>query len=110
MRKKYKFLPGIEGGYGGCLHCGYKYEHLPSWTLIAVGCGDASVTKDGKEIYNELNIKNEKFWTCRKAEFQARKDPDHDWRIHLVASLSERHYQRQGKNIWVLYEKGLGFA
>lgn len=38
------------------------------------------------------------------------KDEDNDWRIHLVAPLSERHYQRQDKNKWVLYEKGQGFA
>ena len=38
------------------------------------------------------------------------KEPDNDWRIHLIAPLSERHYQRQGNNHWVLYEKGQGFA
>lgn len=40
----------------------------------------------------------------------AAEDQDHDWRIHLVAPLSERHYQRQGEKMWVLYEKGQGFA
>lgn len=40
----------------------------------------------------------------------AKRDPDRDWRIHLVAPLSERHYQRQGEGRWILYEKGEGFA
>ena len=79
--------------------------------LIAVGFGVATVTKNGKEIYNENSIKNESdLWTLKEAEEEALKDEDNDWRIHLVAPLSERHYQRQDKNKWVLYEKSQGFA
>jgi hypothetical protein len=77
--------------------------------LIAVGFGDASVTKDGKEVYNEDRVRDN-LWTCQDAENEAQKDPDHDWRIHLSAPLSERHYQRQGEGHWVLYKKGVGFA
>lgn len=67
--------------------------------------------KNGKEIYNENSIKNESdLWTLKEAEEEALKDEDNDWRIHLIAPLSERHYQRQDKNKWVLYEKGQGFA
>lgn len=67
--------------------------------------------KNGKEIYNENSIENESdLWTLKEAEEEALKDEDNDWRIHLVAPLSERHYQRQDKNKWVLYEKGQGFA
>lgn len=101
----------IKGGYGGCLHCGYQYDIAPEEMLIAVGFGVATVTKNGKEIYNEMSIENEEdLWTLKEAEEEALKDEDNDWRIHLVAPLSERHYQRQGENKWVLYEKGQGFA
>lgn len=105
-------LKGIKGGSGGCSCCGYQHEILPMDSIIAVGFGSAYVTKNGKGIYDEMDADGdyEKFWTCETAEMEARKDPDNDWRIHLIAPLSERHYQRQGENHWVLYEKGNGFA
>lgn len=106
-------LPAIEGGHGGCLCCGYQHEHIPMDKLIAVGFGWATVTKNGEEVYNERDVEakgSEDFWTVQDAENEALKEPDNDWRIHLVAPLSERHYQRQGDGLWVLYEKGMGFA
>ena len=61
------------------------------------------------ETKKELNdIQKSECFTGR--EVTVLKDEDNDWRIHLVAPLSERHYQRQDKNKWVLYEKGQGFA
>lgn len=106
----YEKLPGIEGGTGGCLCCGYQYDHIPMEAIIAVGFGMAMVTKDGDEVYNEMDNPDKEPWTAQDAENEAMIDPDHDWRIHLVAPLSERHYQRQGDGLWVLYKKGMGFA
>lgn len=105
-------LPAIEGGSGGCACCGYQYSHLPLQSLIAVGFGHAAVTKNGEEVYNEMNaeFKNEDLWTAQDAENLAKEEPNNDWRIHLVAPLSERHYQRQEDGLWVLYKKGIGFA
>lgn len=105
----YKKMKPIKGGFGGCLNCGYQYDVMPLDATIAVGFGYAGVTKNGKEIYSESDNKG-KDWTCQDAENEAIKEPDNDWRIHLDAPLSERHYQRQGKNRWVLYGKGNGFA
>lgn len=107
----YEKLKPIKGGYGGCLQCGYQYDVAPMDMVIAVGFGYAAVTKNEKEVYSEMgcNDKNE-LWTVQDAENLAKQDPDNDWRIHLIAPLSERHYQRQGENLWVLYEKGKGFA
>lgn len=115
---EWKKLPAIEGGHGGCLCCGYQHDVLPMDALIAVGFGDASVTKDGMVIWDELSVTlaaekkgiDANYWQTIDAENVAKEDPEHDWRIHLVAPLSERHYQRQGENHWVLYEKGPGFA
>jgi len=102
-------LVGIKGGIGGCACCGYQHEHLPMKNLIGVGFGYAAVTKNGQEVYNEMD-NQESLWTTQQAEELAKQDPDNDWRIHLEAPLSERHYQRQGEGLWVLYEKGEGFA
>lgn len=107
------FLPAIEGGTGGCLHCGAQHAVLPMDALIAVGFGDASVTRNGELVYSEPRADDDgfaTFWEASDAEKAAAADPDHDWRVHLVAPLSERHYQRQGPEHWVLYEKGEGFA
>lgn len=106
----------IKGGHGGCMSCGYQYDILPMGSIIAVGLGFAGVTKNDEQIYIEPNEYDEEdegekqYWTVQDAENVAKQDPDNDWRIHLVAPLSERHYQRQGDNNWVLYEKGMGFA
>jgi hypothetical protein len=102
-------LPAIEGGSGGCACCGCQHDVLPMDAIIAVGFGCAQVTKNGEVIYDEPEDET-KFWTVQDAENVALKDPDNDWRIHLVGPLSEGHYQRQGNGHWVLYEKGMGFA
>ena len=108
---KWEKLPGIEGGPGGCAHCGTQHAILPMDSIIAVGFGSAGVTKDGKCVWDEQDAPTETdYWTVAKAEEVAAADPDHDWRIYIVAPLSERHYQRQGEKHWVLYEKGMGFA
>lgn len=107
----YTPLPAIKGGFGGCLCCGYQHDVLPMDSIIAVGFGEASLTRDDETVWEELpHMEEEDFMTVKQAEAIAAADPRHDWRIHKVAPLSERHYQRQGENHWVLYEKGQGFA
>jgi hypothetical protein len=111
IKPNWEKLPAIEGGYGGCLICGYQHAVLPvGESIIAVGFGDASLSRDGETVYQEDPQHEEGIITTATAEEMAVKDPDHDWRIHLVAPMSERHYQRQGEGHWVLYKKGMGFA
>lgn len=107
---KWEKLKPIKGGPGGCGMCGYQYDVAPMNMLIAVGFGVANVKKDGVIIYDENCVEDENFWTVQDAENEAKKDPDHDWRILLDAPLSMREYQRQGENRWVLVRKGMGFA
>jgi hypothetical protein len=102
-------LQPIEGGPGGCAHCGFQHSILPLNAIIAVGFGSAWLSKDAEIVYEEPRDPL-KIITVAQAETLAATDPKHDWRIHLVAPLSERHYQRQGEKHWVLYEKGQGFA
>ena len=105
-------LPGIAGGPGACQCCGFQHAILPLDAVIGVGFGSAGVTKDGLSVWDEQEARGDfdACWTVQKAEDTAAADPDHDWRIYLVAPLSERHYQRQGDKHWVLIEKGPGFA
>ena len=102
-------LKPIDGSSGGCLNCGQQHQIIPMQSIIAVGFGYAGVTKNGEDIYEEPDDE-EKMWSVQDAENLAKQDADNDWRIHLIAPLSERHYQRQGDNEWVLYAKGMGFA
>jgi hypothetical protein len=48
--------------------------------------------------------------TVAQAERLALREPDRDWRIHLVALLEDRHYRRQGAGRWVIYERGYGLS
>lgn len=108
---KWKKEKPIEGGPSGCLHCGYTHESLKMNSRLLAGFGAAFIMKNTETVYNESpNIKWEDAPTLMKFENMARKDPDNDWRFHLVLPLREATYQRQGKNHWVLIEKGLGFA
>lgn len=113
----YEKMEPIKGGPGGCLHCGYQHETLPMDAVIAVGFGVATVTKNKRVVYDESATGNDEigygsgpYWTVQDAEDEALKDPDNDWRIQLVAPLSERYYQRQGEGLWVLYKRGQGFV
>ena len=83
----------------------------PPDMVIAVGFGAAYVSRDGESVWEEhLQAEWETLWTVERAEQEAAKDPEHDWRIHRVGPLNEGHWQRQGVNRWVLYEVGDGFA
>jgi hypothetical protein len=48
--------------------------------------------------------------TVAQAERLARREPDREWRIHLVAQLEDRHYRREGAGRWVIYERGYGMS
>jgi hypothetical protein len=79
--------------------------------VIAVGFGAAYVARNGETIWQEdTNAEWSELWTVQMAEDAARKDPDQDWRIHLIGPLAEGHWQRQGPNAWVMYAIGDGFA
>lgn len=112
----FKKLKGIEGGPGRCNRCGYQHEVIPVEVFenedarIGVGFGIASLTKNDEEIFIEEGQDWDELLSYKEAEELAAKEPDQDWRIHLIAPLSERHFQRQGEKHWVLYEKGKGFA
>jgi len=79
--------------------------------VIGVGFGIAQVTKDEELVFQEQPEQaNDELPYLSEFEEMAKKDPDHDWRVLLVAPLREREYQRQGDGEWVLIASGRGFA
>lgn len=97
-----------EAGFrSGCLNCGPQPIELPLDSMLAVGFGAVSVTKNGKGAKAYDAGEGEK--TVQDIEDIASQDPDHDWRIAFFGPLSETEYQRQGGK-WILIKKGQGFA
>ena len=91
----------------------------PMNMMIAVGFGDALVTKDDEIIYSEINIElfNQTheanllpYWRVQDAENEARKDPDHEWTIDMQGPLQGKTYKRMGEDNWVLIDSNKGFA
>lgn len=103
-------LQAVEGKIGGCLNCGPRPSMFPADGVIAVGFGDASLTRDDDLVWSENGQEWDDCMTGAQAEAMAAADPDHDWRISLHAPLSSRTYQRHGPNEWALVAQGPGFA
>jgi hypothetical protein len=96
----YAKLPQIEGT-----------SPLPMDEVISVGFGSAMLLRDGQPIWSESpDFEYHECLTVKQAESMAALYPEDDWRIHLVGPLSEFYYQRQGKEKWLMYERGQGFA
>lgn len=84
----------------------------PMDMIISVGFGEAYVTKDGEEIYNEMNVPvtSDDYWTVQDAEDYASKEPNHVYKIIMYAPLHGETYQRNNKGEWVLINTNRGFA
>lgn len=107
---KYQKLPAWTGEiHQGCGSCAHVEAVAPLDMIIAVGFGTAQVTKDDEIVYME-GYNDEDFRSLQEFENMAKIDPDHDWRVLLVAPLREREYQRHGDGHWVLIHSGEGFA
>lgn len=107
----FELLPIVEGGDShpcGC--CSPSRTQLCKDSRIAVGFGDARLTKDGETVWQESGHEWDECMTVEEAEEIARLDPDHDWRIVLHGPLRGATYQRQGDMAWLMVEKNEGFA
>lgn len=78
--------------------------------VIGVGIGYAALTRDGQTLYEEDRAGQHDLMTVAQAERLAQREPERDWRIHLVAQLEDRHYRREGASRWVIYERGYGMS
>ncbi len=107
--------PAIVPKHQGCLHAGPPVDRLSLKDRIAVGFGDARLTRNGKTIWSEIKPKGGVYawrscWTVRRAEARAVKDYRADWRIILDGPMRGQTYQRQGPSNWVCIESNGGFA
>lgn len=107
---RWEKLPALDGRNNPCACCPPIPAVAQPDKIIAVGFGSADVTCDGREVYREPNDDSgDGYWDFARAEAEAVKDPDHDWRATLFGPLHGETYQRQdGK--WVLVESNQGFA
>jgi len=78
--------------------------------VIGVGIGYAALTRDGVAVYEENGRPYCNLMTVAQAEELAKREPERDWRIHLVAQLENRHYRRTTDGSWVLYQRGFGLS
>jgi hypothetical protein len=113
-------LPAVKGSIA-CLTCGCgAREDIDGGRWIAVGFGNAGITKNGKHVWSEDELPRDgaglphedspEPLTMADAERLAAEDPEADWRVYFFAPLYEATYQRQGPGRWVLIESGEGFA
>ena len=77
---------------------------------IGVGIGYAALTRDGETVYEEDHTGERDPMTVAQAERLAQREPEREWRIHLVAQLEDRHYRREAAGRWVIYERGYGIS
>ena len=88
----------------------FSEQYLSPDSVIGVGHGYAALTRDGVPVFEENGQEFEQLMTVAQAESLAREDPLHDWKIHLVALLDDRHYQRDDEGNWVLVRRGYGLS
>lgn len=79
-------------------------------SLVTVGVGYAAVTRDGEPMYEAECGDLEHAISVRDAETMAAAEPEHDWCIHLVGPLDERHYRRGTDGRWMIYRRGYGLS
>ena len=103
-------LSPAENIHLGCLNCSMAAKIAPMAMVIAVGFGDAFVTKDGQSVYSEDRVEGDKFWVVQDAENLAVKEPDCDWRIVKYGPMHCETFQRQGTANWVCVDSNEGFA
>ena len=85
-------------------------DFLPLDAVIGVGFGIANLTRDGNVVYEEHGDEDARPITVAQAEELAQRFPEHDWCIHLIALLEDRHYRRTGSGCWKLYKRGYGLS
>ena len=107
-----------------CALCGGAAAKLfPMSGIIAIGFGNAEVTRDGVVVYDEMSTERKHledkgedttewppFWTGADAEKAALADPDHDWKILIHGPMSGGEWTRTEPGHWVQTAVYEGFA
>lgn len=90
--------------------CADGEDLLPLDAVLGVGIGYAALTRDGAPMYEQDDTEFDSLMTVAEAEAMASRAAGHDWRIHLVGLLEDRHYRREGPGRWTLYKRGYGLS
>lgn len=108
--KTWEKKPPVKGGF--CGDGWFSYTQGEASMDTKVQALEAKILKNGKVFYKNNNNEDE-WWDYKGlSEFEeiAANDPDNDWRYTFSYPLRSGVYQRQGKEKWVLIERGIGYA
>lgn len=85
--------------------------YLPLDSVIGVGVGYAALTRDGEPVYEQKAEEElDELMRVAQAERLASAAEHHEWCIHLIALLEDRHYRRVAPGWWKLYRRGHGLS
>lgn len=103
-------LKPIKKKNAGRLCCNSLNSHLPFDTVLYMGFGGWSVTKNGELFYmGDNDTEWDKFKTLADIERTAKRHAKDDWRAECFTPLHGETYQRQ-RGKWVLVDENLGFS
>jgi hypothetical protein len=78
--------------------------------LLLRGLGCARVSKNGEPVIEIEGLAGEHAMTVGEVERLALAEPEHEWCIHIVNLLDDRHYRREGTGVWKMYARGYGLS
>ena len=78
--------------------------------FLLPGLGCVSVSRSGETVIELQGFAGKHEITVGDAERLALAEPEHEWCIHMVSLLDERHYRREGPGLWRLYARGYGLS
>ena len=93
----------------GNRNCSDK-PRLAANALLLPGLGCARLSKDGETVLELQALDGVQSVSVNDAERLALAEPEHDWCIHMVGLLEDRHYRREGAGLWRLYARGYGLS
>lgn len=105
-----KKLKPIKKKHSGCLCCSVLGHQLPLDTVLYMGFGGWTITKNGKHYFSEdVDKEFEQMKTLAFIEKKAKRESSSDWRAVCDTPLHGEVYQRQ-RGKWLLVKENMGFA
>jgi hypothetical protein len=105
-------FPAATGARRGGSRDQYRGDNLRVAldALLLPGLGCASVCRNGEPVIELQGLAGEHAMTVADAERLALAEPEHEWCIHIVSLLDDRHYRRAGAGDWRLFARGYGLS
>lgn len=103
--------PAIKSTGASCLCCETTTDILSLETKLYNGFGGWNVFKNGKIFFiDPMDAEWEDCKDLNHVESLIGEDSENEYIAHFYSPLREAIYQRHAKDVWVLIEKGPGFA